>query len=436
MSGKDSTTSASRRPTLNYARLLRRNREFRGLILAQVTSEVGDHFARFALAALVLDRSDSVFYAAFAFVVGYIPGVFGGVLLSPFADRMPRKRVMIVCDLARAGTVGVLALLAVDGTPLWVLFALLLFAELFSQPFLAARSATLPDILTDPQQYLVGSSLSRGLNQANQVIGLTAAGLVVHLFSARVGLVVDALTFVASYLLIKFMVRMRPAFMEGRGGLRGYLADTLQGVSLIFGDPVRRPFVLLVWATIGFLIAPEAVALAYGRAHDAADLGGLLIAAVPAGGAVGVIFVSRLSPVRGAQLGPLLAAGALLPLVATFADPPPWIAIALWFTSGMLQAFIVLMVVGVNLVTSPQSRGRINGVAAAGLSLFTATGFALAGRLADLVTPAAAVGISGSTGLVFVGLLATQWPAAISELTRRSATQAAPAPAAARSPAR
>ena len=151
MTGESSTVSGdsrSARATFRYTRLLRHNREFRGIVLAQVASEVGDHFARFALAALVLDRSGSVFYAAFAFVVGYVPGLFGGLLLSPFADRVPRKRVLIVCDLARAAVVGVLALAAVDATPLWFLFALLLFAELFSQTIRVAIGHAKPACTT------------------------------------------------------------------------------------------------------------------------------------------------------------------------------------------------------------------------------------------------------------------------------------------------
>jgi hypothetical protein len=399
-----------------YIRLLRRSREFRGLVLAQVASEVGDHFARVALFALVLDQSDSVFYAALAFVVGYIPGLFGGILLSPFADRLPRKRVLIVCDLARGALMAFLALIAIDGTPLWVLFAIMLFAQLFSQPFGAARQATVPDVLPDPQDFMAGTGLMRGLYQVNQVLGLTVAGVVVAVFTPRVALVVDALTFVVSYLFIQATLRFRPAPLEGRGGVRGFLSDTADGVRLVFGHPARRTFVLLVWSTIGFLIAPEAVAIPYARDHGADGLGGLMLAAVPAGGALGVLFVSRMEPVRAARLSPLLATGAMIPLVLTFTDPAPWLAIGLWLLSGFLQAFVIAMIVGVNLLTPTEARGRVNGLAGAGLSLFTATGFAIAGWLADLVSPAAAVGIAGVAGLAAVGLLVPTWGSASAAL--------------------
>ena len=79
-----------------------RNSEFRGLVVAQVASEWGDNIARVALASLVLTRTDSAFLAVLAFVVSFVPAVFGSALLGTAADRLPRKVVLIACDLLSA----------------------------------------------------------------------------------------------------------------------------------------------------------------------------------------------------------------------------------------------------------------------------------------------------------------------------------------------
>ena len=55
----------------------------------------GDHVARVALASLVLARTDSAFLAVLAFVVSFVPAVFGSALLGALADRLPRKVVML-----------------------------------------------------------------------------------------------------------------------------------------------------------------------------------------------------------------------------------------------------------------------------------------------------------------------------------------------------
>ena len=92
------------------------NREFTGLMIAQVFSECGDQIARVGLAVLVLARTNNPFLAALAFVVGYVPAILGAALLGPFADRFSRRTVMLVADAGRALLIGLLAVLAVPST--------------------------------------------------------------------------------------------------------------------------------------------------------------------------------------------------------------------------------------------------------------------------------------------------------------------------------
>src|SRR5215469_10177351 len=79
--------------------------EFRALWAAQMLSVAGDQLARVALTVLVYDRTRSAFLAAVTFVMGVMPIFLGGAVLSGLADRLPRRAVMIVCDLGRAALV-------------------------------------------------------------------------------------------------------------------------------------------------------------------------------------------------------------------------------------------------------------------------------------------------------------------------------------------
>lgn len=400
-------------PTRYWALL--RFREFRGLVLAQVTSECGDHMARVALAALVLERLDSAFLAALAFVVGYLPALFGGTLLAPFADRMPRRRLMLVCDLARASLIALMTLIATDATPIWVLYLLLLVAELFTVPFEAARAATLPEVLTAPPDYLGGVNLSRVLHQANQVIGLTLAGVVVHALTPRWALGLDALTFLTSFLILVSMLRARSSPLPGVKHIRGLLSDFRDGARLVFGYPPRRMLVLLAWCAAVFLIAAEGAALPYAREHGAPDLGGLMMASVPAGGAVGAWLLGRARPWLQLRLIRPLAFAACLPLLLTAVDPPVWVALALWFAGGTCQGFMVTILATVNLLTPGAYRGRVNALGAAGFSAANALSFMFVGYLADLYSPATAVAVAGAAGLVLLVPIYLTWPTRLLE---------------------
>lgn len=416
MTGIPQTEASPKR----YWRLMR-NREFRGLMFAQVASECGDHIARVALAALILERLDSAFFAALAFVVGYLPALFGGTLLTPFADRLPRRRLMLLCDLLRAGLVGLMALLAVPTTPVWVLYLLLLLAELFTAPFAAAKSATLPDVLGTPRDYLAGVSLSRVLNQANQVIGLAVAGVMVQLFSSRWALGIDALTFGLSFLILLTTLRARSAALQGAVRLGGLLHDFREGARFVFARPSRRMLVLLAWSVALFLVAAEGVALAYARDHDARDLGGVLMASVPAGGALGAWVLGR-APLA-VQLGAIrpLAAAACLPLLITAVNPPVPVALMLWFVCGVCQGFMVPVLATINLLTPGEYRGRVNGLGAAGFNVANAVSFLVVGLLADLTRPATAVALAGLAGLVALLPIYLAWPTeALREDVRRA----------------
>src|SRR4051794_9572143 len=80
---------------------------FRALWLAELLSVAGDQLARVALAVLVFGRTGSASWSALTYALTFLPALFGGVLLGGLADRFPRRRVMVVADLARAWLVAV-----------------------------------------------------------------------------------------------------------------------------------------------------------------------------------------------------------------------------------------------------------------------------------------------------------------------------------------
>jgi MFS family permease len=420
---------------ITYAQALR-NREFRGLVIAQVTSECGDNFARIGVAALVLHVEGSVLLAALAFAVGHLPALLGATLLAPLADRLPRRRVLLISDLARALIVGVLAVLAVPGTPLWAFYVLLVLAEFFTAPFDAARSALLPDVFDSPRAYLVGAGFTRFLSQANQVAGLVMAGLVVALVSPRGALVVDAVSFLVSFVAILAFVRRRPAPLgDCHAGVTGLVGDAIDGARIVFSDPPRRAIVVLGWSAGVFMIAPEAVALAYAIDMGKSELwGSALMASVPAGAAISAVLVSRVSHDRQLRALPWLVMAMCVPMLFVVTTPPVTVAVGLWFISGLCQGFMATLIATLNVLTPVEYRGRVNGLAAAGFSVATAVAFVLSGWLADVTSPSWAVALSGFVGLIVIGQHSARWPTATLTARVQAAHRAKPSPEPVRAP--
>src|SRR5262245_2225958 len=181
--------------------------EFRALWLAQVLSIAGDQLARVALTVLVFDRTQSSLLAAVTFAAGVIPAALGGVTLSGIADRLPRRQVMIACDLGRAALVATMAL---PDMPIAALVGLLFLVTLISAPFTSARAALYPEILTG-DRYVVGTAIPLTTLQFAQVLGFLAAGLVVSSFGVTASLVADAATYIVSAAISRLWVHARPA---------------------------------------------------------------------------------------------------------------------------------------------------------------------------------------------------------------------------------
>jgi hypothetical protein len=395
-----------------------RNREFRGLTLAQVTSDVGDQISLVALSVLVFDRTNSAFFAALTYALGHLPLVIGGAFLSSLADRLPRKRLLMMCDAGRGLLMALLALLAGGIVPLWVLFALVLTSAFLSQPFFAARSALLPDLFEDSGEYVIAVSLGRVLFQLDQVLGFLAGGAIIALLSARGALLVDVATFGVSFLLVASYVRARPvSFGDGVVTLRLMVTDMVEGAKVVFGDPARRALVLLVAAMLVFAIAPEGLAVAYAheRMPDATDgqvarAIGFLQASGPLGMSLGAWGLARyIRPRRQADALLPLAVGCMLPLLVTFIAPPIWLAFVVWTLSGVLSGFSVMAIATFNLITDSSVRGRANGLAAATIALTQAAGLAIWGKIADWQGAATAVAWAGTVGVVVMVAFWIAW---------------------------
>jgi MFS family permease len=378
--------------------------EFRFLWVAQVLSVVGDQLARVAMTVLVYDQTRSAFWAAVTYAVTLVPWLLGGLALSGLADRLPRRAVMITCDVSRAVLVGVMALLSLGRTGdarLLLLVVLLFTVTLLDSPFKASRSAMLPDILTG-DRYVLGVAVSQTALQVGMVAGFALGGVVVTALHADGALALDAATFVGSALLLRLGVQARPAAAAGRAASSG-LREMRAGVRLVFSEPVLRTLMLFGWL-VTFYIVPMGLAAPLARGlHSGlpqAIATGLVFAAGPFGTMLGAIAFSRLVPPdrRQAWLGPL-AVGACA-VLALFALHLELVACLLVLAaSGACAAYQLAANAAFVAVVPPERRGQAFGLANGGMQAFQGIWIVLAGALAErTLTPGAVIAISGGIG--------------------------------------
>jgi hypothetical protein len=287
-----------------------------------------------------------------------------------------------------------------------------------SPPFSAARTALVPDIFGTGPRYMRAMAKGRILQQVDVVLGFALGGLIVAAVSPRGALLVDTGSFALSALLTFGSVRPRPAAIPGPLPTIGSIvADLRPGLHTVLALPVRRALLLLGTLSVMFLIAPEALAVAYSRQHGGGAVGaGVLSAAQPAGVALGAWLMVKFIPMR-TQLrlllpmagfcAILLAATELMSSLPVSTLP---VTVVLWAVSGLPMCFVVTTVGVYNSVTTPDLRGRAIGVAMAGIAITQGLGFLLWGAVGSWQDAAAGVTWAGVFGIAIVGLLWSKWP--------------------------
>ena len=372
-------------------------------------STAGDELARVALTVLVYQRTSSPLLSALTFAIGYLPWMLGGPLLSAFADRLPRHRVLIATDAARAV---LLAVMAIPGMPLPAMLALLFLVSLGSPPFESARSALMADVL-DGDRYAVASSLTNIMLQLAQVGGFVVAGALVSALHPSAALLIDAATFAVSSVWLWARLQRRPAPVRESGAEPGTLwQDAADGLRLIHRSPRLLAIVGVLWVATLFTYAVEGVAAPwvdeFGRGVSVL---GVLLGANPLGVVVGGLVIARLVP--PAKRERLVVPLVVLSLVAVglagvvglllgSGTVPFGLVLGLMFVSGIGAAWLIPLNVSFVQAVPSAFRGRAFGVAVSGLYGVQALGALGAGLTAEGISPSGAVALSGVLGLIVV----------------------------------
>lgn len=183
-----------------YWRLVRDNRNFRRLWLAQIVSEMGDWFYIVAIYSLLLEFTGKAQSVGLALVLQVLPSTLVGPTAGVVNDRIRRKYVMIAADLARF--LIVLGMILVRSREMaWLVYPLLFLETVMWGFFEPARSALLPNIVGE-DQLVTANTVSSITWSFNFAVSSALGGFVTVLLGRDAVFIINALSFLCSALLI------------------------------------------------------------------------------------------------------------------------------------------------------------------------------------------------------------------------------------------
>ena len=314
------------------------NRTFRHLFAAQVLALVGSGLATVALGLLAwqIAGEDAGLVLGTVLAIKMIAYVTLAPIVAAFADRVPRRVMLITLDLIRACVVAALPFV----TEIWQVYALIFMLQAASAGFTPAFQATIPDVLPDEVQYTRALSLSRLAYDLESLLSplMAAALLTVVSFPALfAGTVVGFLASAALVLSVR-LPSPRPTIR------RNPWDRTTRGTRIYLATPRLRGLLglNLAVAAAGAMVIVNTVVVVKGRLGLDETQVAMALAAFGGGSMTAALILPRLLqrlPDRPAMLAgaALLAAGTAAGMLVHSLPALLALWLFLGFGSGLAQ---------------------------------------------------------------------------------------------------
>jgi MFS family permease len=387
------------------------HRAFALLWTGQTVSRLGDSLYRVALAWWMLEETGSATAMGAVMIFSFTPMLIflliGGVLV----DRLPRLRVMLVCDVASGAVIGTVALLAfADRLEVWHVYAASLLFGLVEAFFFPAYTAAVP-ALTPTEALPSANSLTSLSHQITGIVGPAVAAAIVAAGGTPLAFLLDGLSFFLSAAFLLPLLRQDAAPAPAGDG-RTALADLRDGLSLVLASPWLWITIALFAFTNVALSGPRAVALPF-LIQDNLGAGvealGLISSSAAAGSMVGTIWLGRYARLRRRGLVSYLCTAVTgLSFFVFGLAVPLSVIIGAAFVGGLsISMFGLIWTNTLQELVPGEKLGRVSSIDALGSFVLLPVGYAVAGWATDLVGAPLVFAVGGAvtTLLALAGLL-------------------------------
>jgi MFS family permease len=392
---------------------LKVSRDFRLLWTGELISMTGQQITVVALPYQIFRLTGSSLAVGMIGLVQVVPLILSSLVGGAVADRVDRRKLIVVTEFGLAVTSGLLVLGALRHHPaLWYLYSVTgLHAGImgFNTP---TRSAAIPNLVSR-EQLPAALALNQVLFTTAMIVGPAVGGLIL----ARLGLTwaytIDVATFLASIVAGLMLRPMPPVREKGQEVPEGWRAIR-EGFAYLLG---RRVLVSTFLIDLDAMIfgMPRAVfpVLALNVFKVGPQGLGLLYAAPAAGGLAGALTAGWVSRVRH-QGKAVIWAVALWGLAITafgFAGRIFWLGLVFLAVAGAADVISAVFRGTILQLSVPDAlRGRLSAVHIMVVTGGPRLGDVEAGVVASLVSPTFSVVSGGIACVAGVALLALLVP--------------------------
>ena len=334
---------------------LLRNRTLAAVLVAELVSLTGSAMTFVALPWFVLVTTGSTAKMGWVLAAELVPVGLLGIPSGTLIARLGAKRTMNVADAARVPLMTAIPVLHWTGHLSFpLLLALVFVLGCFMAPYYASSRLILPEVIGEDEQLVAqGSAFIGAASQLTQLGGPILGGLLIAWISAPAVLLIDAITYAVSFLVILLFVRAGRRIAPDESS-RGLLA----GLRYVVRDPLLGP--MMAAAAFMNFIAQALIAMLpvlVVRRFDAdPKIVGFLFAAFGAGALVGSLIAAAI--VRKVPLLKLAGSAILamaVPLWVLAVDLPWPLVIVVLAAFGVCAPLVNAPLMGLLTVRTPEA---------------------------------------------------------------------------------
>jgi MFS family permease len=286
----------------------RLGRSFRWLLASTTVNNAGDGVALSAGPLLVASQTRDPFLVSLALLSEYLPILLFGVPAGAVADRVDRKRMVVIVNFGRAFVLAVLVSTIVTGSVSIAIVLIALFVLGTAETLADSASSTiLPGIVAKPDLGIANSRMQGAFVLTNQLL-LPPVGAFLFAVGPAIPFAANAAAFVLGAILITRVVTSQLERTEV-GSLR---QDMAEGIRWLLANPPMRTLALtIVVFNITFGAAWGVLVLYATERLGMNEVGfGLLTTATAIGGVIGISIYGSLE--RRFSLADIMRAGLLI----------------------------------------------------------------------------------------------------------------------------
>lgn len=235
----------------NSYKALKGEKEYWKLFIAHNISRFGDSIDAIAFSWMAYEITGSASWLAIIMGINAIPTILFQPLAGALVERINKKMLMVLTDFGRGLLVLLIAMLFLFGelSP-WTLAICTFLMSTLEAFGLPASMAIYPKIISK-EKYTVATSLNQSASQVSQIIGMALAGVIIGFWGTSGALVVDAITFFLSGLILCFLKTKNDVNTSNKSTINfsSYKKDFQEGLTYFKGHKL----ILIICAIGSFM---------------------------------------------------------------------------------------------------------------------------------------------------------------------------------------